>query len=111
MGTLFVHSLRIASSKSESIALISHSTGLPPSTNLLEATRKEKKKRKHIHKINFSNAAHLISRSIKLTKRKGGIPPDLDAQIINDTSPVREGRRYKRVPHAQTYPASNYRAY
>lgn len=80
-------------------------------TNLLEATRKEKKKRKHIHKINFSNAAHLISRSIKLTKRKGGIPPDLDAQIINDTSPVREGRRYKRIPHAQTYPASNYRAY
>ena len=48
-------------------------------TNLLEDTRKEKKKKKYIHKINFSNAAHLITNSIKLIKRKGGIPPDLDA--------------------------------
>ena len=80
-------------------------------TNLLEDTRKEKKKKKLTHKINFSNVIHLITYSMKLVKRKGGIPPDLDAQIINDTSPVREGRRYKRIPHAQTYPASNYRAY
>ena len=80
-------------------------------TNLLEYTRKEKKKKKLTHKINFSNVIHLITYSMKLVKRKGGIPPDLDAQIINDTSPVREGRKYKRIPHAQTYPASNYRAY
>ena len=80
-------------------------------TNLLEDARKEKKKKKYIHKINFSNAAHLITHSIKLIKRKGGMPPDLDAQIINDTSPVRESRRYKRIPHPQSYSASNYRAY
>lgn len=61
--------------------------------------------------INFSNAIHLIVSTFPSAKRKGGIPPDLDIQIINETSPVRENRRFSRLPHPHSYVSSNYRAY
>lgn len=77
----------------------------------LEMQRKEKKKKKHIHMINFSNAIHLIVSAFPSAKRKGGIPPDLDIQIINETSPVRENRRFSRLPRPHSYVSSNYRAY
>ena len=80
-------------------------------TNLLEEKRTNKKKKKHIHKINFSNACHLIVYAFKKAKRKGGIPPDLDTLIIEDTSPIRKGRKFARPPHQHSYTASNYRIY
>ena len=66
---------------------------------------------KSLHKINFSNAIHLIMDVFFKTKRKGGIPPNLDIQIISDTSPIRKGRSFVRSPHPQNYTASNYRIY
>ncbi len=68
-------------------------------------------KKKLLHKINFSNAIHLIMNVFFKTKRKGGIPPDLDIQIISNTSPIREGRSFVRSPHPQNHTASNYRIY
>lgn len=80
-------------------------------TNKLEEKRENKKKRKHIHKINYSNACHLIKDAFKEAKRKGGLPPDLDTAIIKDTSPVRPGRKFARSPHPHSFRASNYRIY
>lgn len=77
----------------------------------LEAKRENKKKKKHFHMINFDNAIHAITSAFKFFKRKGGVPPNLDSQISNETSPVREGRKFARSPHPQTYCASNYRSY
>lgn len=77
----------------------------------LESQRKQKMKKKLLHKINFSNAVHLIMDVFFKTKRKGGIPPNLDIQIISDTSPIRKGRSFVRSPHPQNYTASNYRIY
>lgn len=80
-------------------------------TNKLEKMRENKKKKKYIHKINYSNACHLIRESFKCAKRKGGLPPDLDDSIIKDTSPVRPGRKFARSPHPHSFRASNYRIY
>lgn len=80
-------------------------------TAKLEEMRENKKKKKHIHKINYSNACHLIRKAFKEAKRKGGIPPNLDTLIIEDTSPVRPGRKFARSPHPQSFRASNYRIY
>lgn len=77
----------------------------------LEDRRKVKKKKKHEHRINFSNAIHLIMDGFKKSKRPDGIPPDLDKQIIKVTSPIREDRKFARLPHPHSYIASNYRAY
>ena len=80
-------------------------------TQKLEDRRKNKKKKKHIHKINYSNACHLIRDAFKKAKRKDGIPPDLDTIIIKDTSPVRSGRKFERFPNPRSYHSSNYRIY
>ena len=80
-------------------------------TQQLEEKRENKKKKKHIHIINFNNAIHLITEAFKFFIRKGGIPPNLDTQISKETSPVRKGRKFARLPHPQTYSASNYRTY
>lgn len=80
-------------------------------TNRLEEKRENRKKKKHIHKINYSNACHLIREAFKGVKRKGGVPPDLDNSIIKDTSPVRPGRKFARSPYPHSYRASNYRIY
>lgn len=77
----------------------------------LEKQRTHKRKKKHIHQINVSNAVHLLISTFRKMKRKGGIPPNLDASIIKETLPVREGRKYERSPHPHTYSASNYRHY
>ncbi|NBL00038.1 MAG: IS4 family transposase [Erysipelotrichia bacterium] len=79
--------------------------------NSLEKQRTHKRKKKHIHQINVSNAVHLLISTFRKGKRTGGIPPDLDMSIMKETLPVREGRKYARSPHPHTYPASNYRHY
>lgn len=77
----------------------------------LEEKRANKTKKKYIHKINFSNAVHLLVDAFRHSKRKGGSPPDLDVQICQCTSPVRGGRKFKRVPHPKNFQSSNYRTY
>lgn len=77
----------------------------------LEEKRLNKIKKKHLHKINFSNAVHLLVDAFRYFKRKDGFPPDLDAQITQCTSPVRNGRKFKRVPRPKNFQSSNYRIY
>ena len=80
-------------------------------TNLLEKKRIKKKKRKLEHKINISNAIHCVFDAFINLKRKGGIPPDLDEQIITETSPIRTNRRFNRNHRSRKTASSNYRHY
>ena len=80
-------------------------------TNLLEKKRIKKKKRKLEHKINISNAIHCVFDAFISLKRKGGIPPDLDEQIITKTSPIRTNRRFNRNHRSRKTASSNYRHY
>lgn len=77
----------------------------------LEDQRVNKVKKKHMHKINFSNAIHLIVEAFRHIKRSGLVSPDLDEAIKKKTSPVRKGRNFIRNVSPHSYNSSNYRSY
>lgn len=66
-----------------------------------------KANRKHEYQINISRAIHLICGSI--TKRKGGVPPNLIELIAKEILPIRPGRNSKRNVKSQSFVSFNYR--
>ena len=66
-----------------------------------------KANRKHEYQINISRAIHLICGSI--TKRKGGVPPDLIELIAKEILPIRPGRSSIRNVKSQSFVSFNYR--
>ena len=79
--------------------------------SLLEEKRIHKHKRKHEHMIDFNNLLHKIMNVYYLSKRKGGIPPDLDDSISSKTSPIRLGRSFARNTTPCGYKSFAYRNY
>ena len=77
----------------------------------LEEKRINKHKRKHDHQINFDYLLHKIMNVYYLSKRKGGIPPDLDDSISSKTSPIRLGRSFARNTTPCGYKSFAYRNY
>jgi len=67
----------------------------------------KKKHRKYEYKINIARAIHIIRDSI--TKRKGGIPPNLLELIAEEILPVRPNRSYKRRVKTQSFVSFGYR--
>lgn len=64
------------------------------------------KKSKWEYAINVIRAVHLIRDT---SKRKGGIPPDLDNLIRRELSPIRPGRHVERNMKLKSYIRFNYR--
>lgn len=68
---------------------------------------KKNERNKYEYKICISKAIHLICGSI--TKRKGGVPPDLIELIAKEILPIRPGRSSIRNVKSQSFVSFNYR--
>ena len=77
----------------------------------LDEKRINKHKRKLDNKINFDYLLHKIMNIYYLSKRKGGIPPNLDETISSKTSPIRLGRSFVRNTTSCGYKSFAYRNY
>lgn len=67
---------------------------------------KKGKSTKWEYMINLTRVIHLIR---NCTKRKGGIPPDLESIIIQDLLPIRPGRKFNRIIKKPGCISMNYR--
>lgn len=68
---------------------------------------KKRERNKYEYKICISKAIHLICGSI--TKRKGGVPPDLIELIAKEILPIRPGRSSIRNVKPHSFVSFNYR--
>lgn len=62
-------------------------------------------KNKWEYAINVTRAVHLIRDA---SKRKGGVPPDLDKLIRSELSPIRPNRHVKRKMKLKSFIRFNY---
>lgn len=68
---------------------------------------KKRERNKYEYKICISKAIHLICGSI--TRRKGGVPPNLIELIAKEILPIRPGRSSKRNVKPHSFVSFNYR--
>lgn len=67
------------------------------------------KKRKYTYAINKTRAIHHCRNFLKMWKRKGGDPPNLEAHISSEILPIRPERKNERNMHNQRVVCFNYR--
>ncbi len=71
-----------------------------------EAVKHKSKTMKYVYTVNITRCFHIIR---DLTKRKGGIPPDLEKLLLNELLPIRPDRLDPRKVKPQSVVCFNYR--